>query len=147
MSNVISLHHVVIGTKSRLSTINPKCEDRVYRYIYAYLNEHKCKLLAVNGMPDHIHVLFDLHPLASLGRIMQDMKSKLSNWMKSDDAFILFEGWCKGYYASSVSPTHKDSVIEYIRGQKEHHKKRDYLDELQFLCIRNCVRWQPDDMT
>lgn len=146
MSNVISLYHVVIGTKMRLSTITPNHAEHVNRYISKYLEEHKCKLLAVNGMPDHIHFLFDLHPTEALSRVMQDLKTKLSIWMKNEDAFPLFDGWCSGYYASSVSPTHKDAVIDYIHGQHEHHTKRNYIDEMHFLCIRNCIKWHPDDL-
>lgn len=41
--------------------------------------------------------------------------------MKSDSRFPLFNGWGAGYYACSVSPEQKDTIIEYIKGQEAHH--------------------------
>ena len=146
MSKVLSLHHVVFGTARRMATIDPLSAEDLHRFIWRLLKEQQCYLCRINSMPDHVHMLIDLNPDISLSRLVSHIKSSTSQWMKRSGLFPLFTSWCGGYYASSISLEHKDSVIEYIKGQQAHHANKPYLDEMQSLYLKNGLLWHKHDL-
>ena len=146
MSKTISLHHIVFGTKHRLSTINDTHREDLYRFIWHLLKERNCFLCRINGMPDHIHLLIDLNPNQALSVLMKELKTYTSQWMKKSGYFPVFEGWGKGYYAASVSFNDKDSVVKYIIDQQAHHQSASYENEMKGLYKRNCLQWHDEDM-
>ena len=92
------------------------------------------KLLAINGMPDHIHIFIGMRPTQSVSDLLQDIKRNSSLWINKR-GFVngKFE-WQEGYGAFSYSKSHVKNVIEYIRKQEEHHKKHTFKEEyLEFL--------------
>lgn len=136
MSNTYTqLHiHAVFAVKFREGLINIKWKDELYKYITGVLQHNKHKLLAINGMPDHVHILFGMKPAQSLSDLMQDIKGSSSKWI-NEKKFIphKFE-WQQGYGAFSYSRSHISNVIEYIENQESHHKKQTFLEEyIMFL--------------
>lgn len=97
-------------------------------------------------MPDHVHLLIDLNPTIALSDLIRNLKATTSQWMTKSGLFPLFEGWGKGYYAASLSFEHKQSVIDYIINQEQHHKTRSYEEEMKWLYNRNRLQWYDDDM-
>ncbi len=67
-------YHLVFGTKHREQAINETNEKELYKYIWGILKNKKCKLYRINGMPDHIHIFFDLHRSLSLSNMVKDIK-------------------------------------------------------------------------
>jgi len=102
-------------------TIPLEQKDDLYRFIWKILTDERCKLLRIGGIQNHVHMLINLHPSTALSALMQKVKALSSGWMRADIRFPLFEGWAKDYYACSISPEHKDAVIEYIKSQETHH--------------------------
>jgi REP element-mobilizing transposase RayT len=90
-------------------------------------------LYRINGMEDHIHLLSDLPPTIALSDFIRDMKTSTSIWMKKQAEFNQFEGWADGYAALTYSYSDRDSVINYIKNQREHHKRFDLKSELRKL--------------
>jgi REP element-mobilizing transposase RayT len=133
MSKVCQLIHLVIATKYRRMTVNEEHCEMLYRFVDTYFKEHNCKLLWVNGIANHIHILVDIHPCCCLSDIVRDLKHHSSMWMRHSANFPGFEGWSSEYYACSVSPMVKPTVLEYIKNQKEHHKKVTMEDEYMKL--------------
>lgn len=88
-------YHIVFGTKHRRQTIDEKNETELYKYIFGILNNKKCKLYRINGMPDHIHILCDLHPNLNLSSLVKDIKGASNLWIKESGLFDEFEGWQK----------------------------------------------------
>jgi hypothetical protein len=65
----------------------------------------------------------------ALIKLLEDVKSHSSKWMKTkDDSLKNFYGQ-DGYGAFSVNPTEVETVVAYISNQHEHHKKRTFQDE------------------
>jgi REP element-mobilizing transposase RayT len=87
------------------------------------------KLLAINGMPDHVHVFFGMRANQSLSDLMQDIKGSSSKWI-NDKKFTKgrFE-WQEGYGAFSYSKSQASKVITYIQNQEAHHRKQTFLEE------------------
>ena len=123
--------HVVFSTKDREKSITAEHATALYQNIWEFLTGRDCKLFRIGGMPDHVHILFGLHPTIALSTLMQELKSSTSGWLKRDGRFPFFEGWSGGYYAGSVSPEVKDRVIEYIKNQGVHHQDVTFNDEIK----------------
>jgi REP element-mobilizing transposase RayT len=136
MSTVKILVHVVFATKHREMTIPDEyCED-LYRYITDTLRRNNCFLKRINGIANHIHMLIELNPAISLMRLIQQLKHDSSSWIHNSGKFPNWDGWCKGYFACSVTPKLQDNVIEYIKNQKVHHGLQPINDEYLAL-LRN----------
>ncbi|MGM9799767.1 MAG: IS200/IS605 family transposase [Muribaculaceae bacterium] len=137
MSKVQNLIHIIFNTKNRKFTITNDNREDLYRFIWKLCSQSGCYLLRIGGIPNHIHILLDLSPLISLSDLVKKIKQQSSNWMKESSLFPEFEGWGREYGAFSVSLSHKDSVIEYIKSQQEHHKVVSFEDEYKQICRKN----------
>ena len=145
MSKTRILIHAVFATKHRYQTIPLLHRRELYRYINGIMDNNRCKVMRINGMTDHIHILFDLNPTQSLSDLMKKVKQSSAMWMKTHHYFCLFEGWNEGYYASSVSPAEADACVRYIMGQEEHHGGKGLLEELKELALEYHLEWDDRD--
>ena len=141
MSYTASLHHIVFATYRRQRTIENGRKEELFHYIWGIVKNKKSKLLRINAMPDHVHMLIDLHPTVALADLVGTVKQSTSLWMKQEGRHQMFDGWAKEYYAASVSPTAKDNVTSYINNQEAHHAKRPYADELRWLAEAAGMTW------
>ena len=134
MSYTQLLYHIVFRTKGNKKTINEQNEKELYAYIFGYIKNKKSILYRINGTENHIHLLIDLHPTLSLSGFMRDLKEASSKWLKQNSNFPMFEFWAEGYGAFTYSIKEKDTIINYIKNQKEHHKNKSFRDEyVEFL--------------
>ena len=133
MSNVTALYHIVFCTKGRAMVLPQEYLEDLYRFIWRRIEDAGCKLLRIGGIQNHVHILVDLHQSVSLAQLVQNIKGHSSGWMRSDIRFIAFTGWAKEYFACTVSPEHKYTVIEYIKNQKTHHNAMAFDVELTEL--------------
>ena len=101
---------------------------------------HKLKALATGGMPDHLHILLSLSPEISVSKAVNVLKSNSSKWMKTQSPQF---AWQDGYSAFSVSTSALSNVIAYIKGQPEHHKKRDFAQEYLALLKKHGIKYDP----
>lgn len=86
-------------------------------------------MLAINGMPNHIHFLIGMRPSCCLSDLVREIK-KSSNQFINDKGFSKLKfHWQEGFGAFSYSHSALDNVIAYINSQKEHHKKLTFRDE------------------
>jgi putative transposase len=134
-------YQIVFGTKHREPTIAETFEQELYKYIWGIIHNKKCHLYRINSMPDHIHIFSDLHPTISLADFIKDIKVSSSIWMKESEKFPDFNGWQEGYGAFTYSIREKDKIINYIKKQKEHHKKENFYDEFKRLLIENGIEF------
>lgn len=114
--------------------IQPNWEEDLYKYISGIVRNKEQKLLAINGMPDHIHFLIGMRPTCCLSDLVREIK-KSSNQFINERKFLENSFyWQEGYGAFSYSHSALDKVIRYIGNQKEHHKKQTFREEyLEFL--------------
>ena len=129
MSKVTAYYHIVFCTKAREMTIPLSYKEDVYRFIWSEIKKHKCDLLRIGGIQNHVHMLINLHPTMALAKLMQEIKSRSSAWMNADARFVGFRGWADDYYACTISPELRYRVCEYIRNQEMHHKVTAVDDE------------------
>lgn len=125
---------VVFAVKGRNSLISQSWEEELYKYITGIITNKGQKLIAVNGMPDHIHILIGMKPSCCLSDLVREIK-KASNAFVNEKKFSKFKfEWQEGYGAFSYSHSTLNNVIAYIQNQKEHHKKKSFREEyIDFL--------------
>ena len=103
------------------------------RQLYACLNgilvNKKCHVYRINGVEDHLHILIDLHPMIPLSMLVKGLKLGSSEMIKESGIFPDFKGWQVGYGAFTYSPDAKFNLIEYIKKQEEHHRKKETFEE------------------
>ncbi len=136
MPNTYTQIHIqfVFAVKFRNGLINQSFKGELYQYISGILKQHNHKLLAINGMPDHLHIFIGMRPTQSISDLMQDIKGNSSKWINEKKFLKIKFEWQEGYGAFSYSKSHVNTVIEYIKNQEEHHKKESFRDEyLKFL--------------
>jgi putative transposase len=121
--------HVVFTVQNRDCIILNNWKDELYKYITGIITNNQHKLLAINGMPDHIHIVFGLRPSQSLSDLMQDIKGSSSKWVNEKRLVRGKFSWQEGYGAFSYSKSGLSNVIRYINNQPVHHKKKTFMEE------------------
>jgi len=120
---------VVFAVKGRENLIQSSWEEELYKYISGIVKNKEQKMLAINGMPDHIHILMGMKPSICLSDLVREIK-KSSNEFINERQFLKHKFyWQEGYGAFSYSHSAIDNVIIYINNQKKHHKKLSFRDE------------------
>ena len=125
---------VVFAVQNRVSLIQPTWKDELYKYITGIVQNNKHKLIAINGMPNHIHVFIGYKPHQLLPDLMQDIKGSSSRWINKNSFNQGQFRWQESYGAFSYSYSHIDRVVKYIINQEQHHKKKTFREEyIEFL--------------
>jgi putative transposase len=121
--------HVVFAVKGRDSLIKVTWEEELYKYITGIVRNKEQKMLAINGMPDHIHFLIGMRPSCCLSDLVREIKKSSNDFIKEKNFTPFNFQWQVGYGAFSYSHSALDDVVGYINRQKEHHKKRPFREE------------------
>ncbi len=123
----------VFAVKGRENLIRPGFETEVYKYIAGIVSGKDQKPLAVNGMPDHLHVLVGLKPAMRISDLIRDIKNNSSNFINEKGWLKQKFSWQEGYGVFSYSESNFGKVIDYIKNQKKHHEKRNFRQEYLLL--------------
>jgi REP element-mobilizing transposase RayT len=78
-------------------------------------------LLAVNGTPTHVHMAFQIEPFVLLSKFVGELKGGSSSALNKRFGRIALQ-WQRGYGAVSFSKKQTPWIVDYIAGQKEHHR-------------------------
>lgn len=125
--------HAVWATKNRSSVIDPSAEQLIYEWMAKELDDMGCKLRVINGMPDHVHVLFRLNPKLAMMDVIKQVKGNTSHWINDRGLLETYFDWQTGYGGFSVSEQRLPIVENYIRRQKAHHQKQSFDEEFEYL--------------
>ncbi|MGM0587640.1 MAG: IS200/IS605 family transposase [Bacteroidota bacterium] len=126
--------HAIFAVQNRQSLLQKSWRDELYSYITGILQNHGHKMLQINGVEDHVHMLFGLRPNQSLSNLMKNVKQHFSVWINEKELALAHFKWQAGYGAFSHSKSQLPKVIAYIQNQEEHHCKRSFQEEyLDFL--------------
>ncbi len=123
--------HLVFSTKERRFLIAPEHKDALHAYIAGILNNLGSQAVVINSMPDHIHILFNLSRTVTIAKVVEEVKTSSSHWMKAK--VQCWYGWQGGYASFSVSESQIGTVTRYITKQEEHHQKLSFKEELRAL--------------
>ncbi len=127
------LLHVVHSTKQRRPYITADIQARLYEYVGGIIRAEKGTLYAIGGMPDHVHMLLRWRTDGAISDLMRTVKARSSRWVHETFPDSRAFAWQEGYAVFSVSKSSEADVKAYIENQAEHHKKRDFAEELLAL--------------
>lgn len=141
MSYISSYHHCVFSTKERRPLITPELAERLWPFLGGIARQNKMKAIEVGGVEDHVHILLSLPATLSIAMAMQLIKGGSSKWVHETFPEHRLFAWQEKYGAFSVSESRKDSIIQYIKGQPEHHKKVTFQEEFVTLLVKHRIEY------
>ena len=121
--------HIVFAVEGRQNLIKPEHNDELQKYITGIVSGQKQKLIAINNMPDHVHLLIGLQPDLALSDLVRDVKAGSSGFIKRKRWVDGRFSWQEGFGAFSYSRSQLDTVIRYIQNQQKHHAKKSFREE------------------
>ncbi len=133
-------YHIVFSTKLRLACIDLSWEERLHSYMGGILRGLEAVSEGIGGTDDHIHVLASLAAFHRLEDVVRDLKSSSSKWVHEVIGKRLF-AWQTGYGAFTVGKLQLGGVRDYIRNQKEHHRRKTYQEEYLELLRENGIEF------
>ncbi len=121
--------HVVFAVEGRQNLIAPEHNDELQKYITGVVTAQRHKLIAINNMPDHLHLLVGLRPDAALSDLLRDVKAGSSKFINEKRWVMGRFSWQEGFGAFSHARSQLGAVIRYIQNQQKHHAKKSFRDE------------------
>ena len=125
--------HIVFSTKYRQPLIQQPVEAEPHTYLGGICNKLDCQAIIVGGYTDHIHILCMLSKKITLMKLVEELKSHSSKWIKTKGTTYKNFYWQIGYGAFSVNPSQIETVVAYISNQHEHHKKKTFQEEYRAI--------------
>ena len=135
LSNIIV--HLVFSTKGRRPLLRDEERGELHAYIAGILKNLDSPLIEINSVGDHVHILFVQSKNYAPAKVIEQVKSSSSGWIKGKGASYSAFAWQGGYGEFSVSLSHVEVVSDYIRRQPEHHAKEDFQAEFRRFCEKN----------
>ena len=131
MANTFSQIYIqtVFAVSGRLSLITHDFKEELHKYITGIVRNKNQKLISINGMPDHLHILIGLRPAMALADLVRDIKSDSSDWINRKKLVRGKFAWQEGYGAFSYGHSQLNTIIRYIQNQEKHHRRRSFKNE------------------
>src|SRR6266850_5407150 len=138
MANTYSQIYIqtVFAVEGRLSLIQPEFKEDLYKYITGIVTNQRQKLIAINGMADHVHILIGLKPAMALADLVREIKADSTNFINKEKLVRGRFNWQEGYGAFSYGHSQLDRIIRYIQNQEKHHQKQSFKNEYMTLLRR-----------
>ena len=131
MANTYSQIYIqtVFAVENRQSLITPDFKEDLHKYINGIINNQGQKLIAINSMPDHVHILIGLKPAMALADLVREIKADSTNFINERKLLHGRFNWQEGYGAFSYGHSQLNTIIRYIQTQEKHHQRRSFKDE------------------
>lgn len=120
---------IVIVVKGRQCLIPDEEKEKLYKYITGIIRNKGHKLIAINGVSNHIHFLFGLYPAEALSDLVKEVKRCSTNFINEQKWIKGRFSWQEGYGAFSYSRSQLNNVIKYVANQEIHHKNKTFREE------------------
>ena len=136
------LIHLVFSTKHRTPWLQDKAlRHNLFAYMATILKDIECPAIVINGVEDHVHILCVLSRKVSIAKLVEEVKTEPSKWMKKQGEVYAEFHWQNGYGAFSVSHSHVEQVAAYIADQEKHHRKKTFNREFETLVEKYGLEW------
>jgi REP element-mobilizing transposase RayT len=120
---------LVFAVKYRKRVLDKAWRAELFMYITGIIKNHGHKLLSINGIEDHVHILIGMRPVEALSTLVQEVKKSSSKWINDQHRAPRSFRWQEGFSAFSYSMDALPNVIRYIENQEEHHRKKTFKEE------------------
>ena len=134
--------HIVFAVGGREALISEQWEEELHGYLAGASRNRKHFVHAINGTADHIHLFVGMHPAESVSQLVQSLKVQSSRWINEKYLHGRFR-WQTGFGAFSYSKSLVPAVVNYIKKQKEHHRRVTFREELAEIFEKMGVEYVP----
>jgi putative transposase len=141
MSYVSSYFHCVFSTKERRPLIPPSLRERLWPFLGGIARQNQMRAIEIGGMPDHVHLLLSVPATLSIAKALQLIKGGSSKWVHDTFPEHRLFGWQVKYGAFSCSVSQLDKLIQYIKGQEEHHRRVTFQAEFVALLKKHQIEY------
>ena len=135
--------HIVFSVKGRQPLIPKQHKAELHQYITGINNNKRQKVMQINSMPDHIHILVGMTPDVAISDLVGDIKGSTTRFINRNRWVPGKFTWQEGYAAFSHSYSQVDAVVGYIQKQEKHHANKTFEDEYLELLKRFDVEYNP----
>jgi len=126
--------HLVFAVKFRDNVLHKSIRNIVFEYMSGILTKQKHKSIIINGISDHVHILFGLNPSLSISDTVHDLKRSSSLFINNEKLCRDKFAWQEGYGGFTYSRSQIATIYKYIENQELHHKKKTFREEyIEFL--------------
>ncbi len=139
LSNV--LLHLVFSTKNRHPWIDPGIESELFRYLAGICREQNCPSHAIGASDDHIHIACSLARTMPISKLLEEIKTSSSKWIKTRGKQYEGFAWQNGYGAFSIGQSQLSDLRTYISNQRQHHQRISFQDEFRSLLAKYHVEF------
>jgi REP element-mobilizing transposase RayT len=133
--------HVVFSVQNRDALISREWKERLHKYITGIIQNQGHKLIAINSMPDHVHIFIGIKPDSALSDLIRDVKRDSTNFINNEIRLRFKFSWQKGYGAFSYSHSQIDPVVKYIINQETHHHRKTFREEYETMLKEFAVEY------
>ena len=135
--------HVVFAVEGRQNLIKPEHNDELQKYITGIVSGQQQKMIAINNMSDHLHMLIGIKPDMALSNLVRDVKAGSSKFINEKHWVVGRFSWQEGFCAFSYSRSQLGTVSQYIENQQKHHAKKSFREEYVELLEKFNVDYDP----
>jgi putative transposase len=125
------LIHLVFSTKNRHRWIDSEIEEELFKYVSGICREVHCPAHKLGASDDHIHIACSLGRTISISKLVEEIKTGSSKWIKTRGLRYSEFAWQNGYGAFSIGQSQLDDLRRYIANQREHHRHVSFQDEFR----------------
>jgi len=136
--------HIVFAVKNRDALINSLWKSELEKYVSGIIQRYKHKLLAINAMPNHIHILIGYNVNQLIPDLVEEIKTGSNAFINGHGFIDSHFQWQIGYGSFTVSHSEIDPVIKYIINQQDHHRKAIFRDEYLDLLRSNEIDYKDE---
>lgn len=120
---------LIFAVKNREALIQRSWREDLHAYITGIVQNHGHKMLSINSMPDHIHLLVGYKPTQLIPDLVEHIKTGSNKYVKANHLSKFQFAWQTGYGAFSYSRSQIPAVGKYIENQEKHHQKKTFREE------------------
>ena len=135
------LIHVVFSTKDRFPVLDAAVRPGLLAYLATVARNADCECFRVGGAADHVHLAIRLSRTATTAKLIEELKTSSSKWLKTQSSALVGFAWQRGYGAFSVGPSDLDALLHYIDNQKEHHRTRTFQQEYREFLTKYGIKF------
>jgi putative transposase len=123
------LIHIIFSTKERMPVFNASLRENLHAYLAGIGRQTDCEVFRVGGSQDHVHIALRISRTVTIAKLVEQLKTSSSKWLKTQSIGLAHFAWQRGYGAFSVGPSDLEALLHYIDHQQEHHCRHTFQEE------------------
>ncbi len=135
------LTHIVFSTKDRTPVLDATVRTALHAYLATVARNVDCECFRVGGVADHVHLAVRLSRTLTMAKLIEELKTSSSKWLKIQSPALASFAWQRGYGAFSVGPSDLNALLHYIDTQEEHHRARTFQDEYRAFLTKYGIEY------